>query len=133
MQKKSNQIVNEENRIELSKNRFSHHYQASQQQNYRQNKHRIHRIPFHQKVNAKNLKSFQIKLNRFSNNNCLTQVNSNTGLGFTIVGYCPCQIGKVESNSIAYNAGLIAGDLIIKINGKNVSRATCDSIVKIIK
>lgn len=25
------------------------------------------------------------------------------------------------------------GDLIIKVNGKNVSRATCDSIVKLIK
>jgi hypothetical protein len=36
-------------------------------------------------------------------------------------------------DSIAENAGLLPGDLIIKINGKNVSRATCYSIVKIIK
>ena len=54
-------------------------------------------------------------------------------LGFTIVGYCPCQIGKVYQCSISAQTGLLQGDLIIKINNKNVSRATCDSIVKIIK
>lgn len=54
-------------------------------------------------------------------------------LGFTVVGYCPCQVSKVENDSIAQTSGLMAGDLIIKINGKNVSRATCDSIVKLIK
>lgn len=133
-------IDDEDKKIELNKLKFNRHYQMQthQQHTYRSTKqHQIHhRIPFHQKVNTKNLKSIQIKLDRFSNNinNGLTQVNSSTvGLGFTIVGYCPCQIGKVESNSIAFNAGLTAGDLIIKINGKNVSRATCDSIVKIIK
>lgn len=36
-------------------------------------------------------------------------------------------------DSIAQHAGLLVGDFLIKINGKNVSRATCDSIVKIIK
>jgi C-terminal processing protease CtpA/Prc len=54
-------------------------------------------------------------------------------LGFTLAGYCPCYVAKLESNSSASKAGLMLGDLIIKINGKNVSRAKCDSIVRIIK
>ena len=54
-------------------------------------------------------------------------------LGFTLAGYCPCHIAKLESNSSAASAGLQVGDLVIKINGKNVSRAKCESIVKIIR
>ena len=53
--------------------------------------------------------------------------------GFTISGYCPCQVDKVEADSIAYKAGLLVGDLIIKINSNNVARATIPSIVKMIK
>ncbi|RNA32638.1 Regulator of G- signaling 3 [Brachionus plicatilis] len=53
--------------------------------------------------------------------------------GFTIHGYCPCQVGKVEKSSPSELSGLMPGDLIIKINGKNVSRATCDSVVRLIK
>jgi hypothetical protein len=105
-----------------------HHHRPKHYQIY-------HRIPFHQKLNTKNFKLVQIKLDR---SNLISNSNTNNTLstslfGFTIVGYCPCQIGKIESNSLASNAGLLTGDLIIKINGKNVSRATCDSIVKIIK
>jgi C-terminal processing protease CtpA/Prc len=36
-------------------------------------------------------------------------------------------------DSVAELNGLMQGDIIIKINGKNVARATRDSIVKIIK
>lgn len=54
-------------------------------------------------------------------------------LGATLAGYCPCYIAKIEANSIAALSGLQVGDFIIRINGKNVSRAKCDSIVKIIK
>ena len=39
----------------------------------------------------------------------------------------------MDQGSISAQTGLLQGDLIIKINNKNVSRATCDSIVKIIK
>ena len=58
---------------------------------------------------------------------------TNASFGFTIHGYCPCQVGKVEKNSISEQAGVMPGDLIIKINGRNVSRATCDSVVRLIK
>lgn len=61
------------------------------------------------------------------------EVNDSASFGFTIHGYCPCQVGKVEKNSVSEQSGLMPGDLIIKINGKNVSRATCDSVVKLIK
>jgi len=61
------------------------------------------------------------------------QANSDQSLGFTIAGYCPCHIAKLETNSVAAQAGLMIGDLIIKVNDKNVSRAKCLSIVKIIK
>lgn len=54
-------------------------------------------------------------------------------LGFTLAGYCPCHVAKLEANSIAALVGLQVGDLIIKINDKNVSRAKCESIIKIIK
>lgn len=53
--------------------------------------------------------------------------------GFTVLNSCPCQIGKVEMDSVAYRAGLRAGDFISKINDINVSRASCESVVKMIK
>ncbi|CAF0784269.1 unnamed protein product [Brachionus calyciflorus] len=63
----------------------------------------------------------------------LENENSQATFGFTVQGYCPCQVGKIEKNSISELQGLLPGDLIVKINGKNVSRATCDSVVKLIK
>ena len=54
-------------------------------------------------------------------------------IGFTLAGYCPCHIAKLETNSLASNAGLMLGDSVIKVNGRNVSRAKCNSIVRIIK
>jgi hypothetical protein len=53
--------------------------------------------------------------------------------GFTISGYCPCQVDKIEQDSIAIKAGLQIGDLIIKVNSNNVTRASIESIVKMIK
>lgn len=63
----------------------------------------------------------------------IQMIPSGQSLGFTLAGYCPCHIAKLETNSPAANVGLKVGDLIIKINDKNVSRAKCDSIIKIIK
>lgn len=48
------------------------------------------------------------------------------------IGYDPCVIGSVEENSVAYNAGLMVGDKIISINGKNVLFAREYSIIELI-
>jgi len=65
--------------------------------------------------------------------NLQTLVTGDQSLGFTLAGYCPCHIAKLEANSVAAQAGLKIGDLVIKVNERNVSRAKCLSIVKIIK
>lgn len=53
--------------------------------------------------------------------------------GFTITGNCPCMVGKVDASKQAFMAGLRPGDYLSSINNKNVSRATCESVVKLIK
>ena len=53
------------------------------------------------------------------------------GYGFSVVGGCPVKVGRVDAGSPA--AGLQKGDLIVSINGKNVSRSTNDSVAKIVK
>ncbi|CAF1164205.1 unnamed protein product [Didymodactylos carnosus] len=53
--------------------------------------------------------------------------------GFTVVGQCPTFVGRVDNNSSAAVAGLRAGDYIVKINGKNVSRAQKDTVSHLIK
>jgi hypothetical protein len=63
----------------------------------------------------------------------VTRPNELENYGFTIVGNCPCMIGKVDSTKQAYNSGLKSGDYLSSINNKNVSRATCESVVKLIK
>lgn len=55
------------------------------------------------------------------------------GFGFTVKGSCPCMVTKVESEKPAFSGGLREGDFISKINGVNVSRATCETVVKMIK
>lgn len=42
-------------------------------------------------------------------------------------------IGKVDASKQAFTNGLRPGDFIASLDGKNVSRATCDSVVKLIK
>lgn len=53
--------------------------------------------------------------------------------GFTITGNCPCMISKVNPRKQPFFKGLKSGDFIAAINNKNVSRGTCDSVVKLIK
>ena len=43
------------------------------------------------------------------------------------------KVGRVDAGSPAAAAGLKKGDLIVSINGKNVSRSTNDSVAKIVK
>ena len=63
----------------------------------------------------------------------VTRPNELESYGFTITNNCPCMVGKVDSSKQAYSAGLRAGDFLSMINNKNVSRATCESVVKLIK
>ena len=63
----------------------------------------------------------------------LERASESEGFGFTITNSCPCMVGKVDLDKSAFRAGLRPGDYISKINGKNVSRATCESVVKMIK
>ena len=53
--------------------------------------------------------------------------------GFTISGSCPCLVSKVDPEKDAFMKGLRPGDYIVKIHDINVSRATCESVVKLIK
>ena len=55
------------------------------------------------------------------------------GYGFSVVGGCPVKVGRVDAGSPAATAGLQKGDLIVCINGKNISRSTNDSVAKIVK
>jgi hypothetical protein len=64
---------------------------------------------------------------------CIKRSSTTADFGFTVVGYCPCQIGRVDTNSVAYKAGLQYGDQIIRVDSENVSRATSDRIVKLIR
>ena len=70
------------------------------------------------------LERLRFKLNRFS---------EQESFGFTITGNCPCMIGKVDLNKPGFFAGLRPGDYLASVNGKNVSRATTESVVKLVK
>lgn len=53
--------------------------------------------------------------------------------GFIIAGYCPCHVETVVENSIAFNACLQKGDLIMKVNDVNCCRARIKSILSLVK
>lgn len=57
----------------------------------------------------------------------------NRGFGFTVVGSSPARIGSVERESLAEEAGLRQNDLVIRVNGQNVSRSTAVSVAKCIR
>ena len=61
------------------------------------------------------------------------RANEHESFGFTVTNSCPCMVGKVDLNKNAFNSGLRPGDYIACINGQNVSRATCETVVKLIK
>lgn len=63
----------------------------------------------------------------------ITRRSENESYGFTVSGNCPCTVGKVDATKQAYAYGLRPGDHISALKGINVSRATCDSVVKLIK
>jgi len=53
--------------------------------------------------------------------------------GFSVVGEYPTFIGRVDQDSSAAMCGLKSGDYIVKINGKNVSRAQKNTVSNLIK
>lgn len=55
------------------------------------------------------------------------------GFGFTVIGSCPVKIGRIDSISRAEEAGLQQGDIVIRVNGQNVSRSTSVSVARCIK
>ena len=61
------------------------------------------------------------------------QTLESTEFGFTIAGYCPCYIDKIEQNSIAAKSGLKEKDLIMKINNINCCRATLKTTLNLMK
>ncbi|XP_060553687.1 uncharacterized protein LOC132714782 isoform X2 [Ruditapes philippinarum] len=55
------------------------------------------------------------------------------GFGFSVVDSCPVKIGRVDGSSSAQEVGLQKGDLVIRVNGQNVSRSTSVSVARCIK
>ena len=63
----------------------------------------------------------------------VVRAHEQESFGFTVTNSCPCAIGKVEMGKSGHRAGLRVGDFIACVNGQNVSRATCETVVKMIK
>ena len=63
----------------------------------------------------------------------ILQTLESTEFGFTIAGYCPCYIEKIQEKSIAAKAGLREKDLIMKINNVNCCRATLKTTLNLMK
>ncbi|KAL3872127.1 hypothetical protein ACJMK2_040079 [Sinanodonta woodiana] len=64
------------------------------------------------------------------------QINLTRGkhrFGFSVVEGCPVKVGHVEGASPAEQAGLHKDDIIIRVNGQNVSRSTAISVAKLVK
>ncbi|KAH3693881.1 hypothetical protein DPMN_081320 [Dreissena polymorpha] len=59
--------------------------------------------------------------------------SSRGSFGFSVVDACPAKVGRVDGSSCAEMAGLRTGDLIIRVNGENVSRSTSVSVSKCIR
>ncbi|KAK3593740.1 hypothetical protein CHS0354_013637 [Potamilus streckersoni] len=55
------------------------------------------------------------------------------GFGFTVVESCPVKVGRVDRDSHAAETGLREDDVIIQVNGVNVSRSTSTSVAKLVK
>ncbi|CAD5123685.1 DgyrCDS12010 [Dimorphilus gyrociliatus] len=53
--------------------------------------------------------------------------------GFTLYGSSPARVGQVERGGSADAAGLEAGDCIVSVNGRNVSRSSATSVAILIK
>ena len=57
---------------------------------------------------------------------------SRTGYGFTISGQHPCSLNGITAGSSADRAGLKTGDLLITVNGLDVSQSSHDDVVRLV-
>lgn len=55
------------------------------------------------------------------------------GFGFSVAESCPVKVGRVDGVSPAQMAGILTDDVIIRVNGLNVSRSTAVSVAKLMK
>jgi hypothetical protein len=62
----------------------------------------------------------------------LHRINTNIGFGFDLKGEKPAMVGSIRKSSIAEQAGLREGDLVISINNKKVTDLDHDSVVRLI-
>ena len=62
----------------------------------------------------------------------LHRINTNIGFGFDLKGEKPAMVGSVRKGSIADQAGLREGDLVISINSKKVTDLDHDQVVRLI-
>lgn len=54
------------------------------------------------------------------------------GFGFTISGQAPCILSCIVAGSPAERVGLRPGDFLVAVNGRNVSRAAHDDVVRLV-
>lgn len=59
--------------------------------------------------------------------------SSNHGFGFTLHGRSPAVVGQVLDGSAADKAGLRQGDLVERVNGRNVSRSAANRVADIVR
>ncbi|KAK2159076.1 hypothetical protein LSH36_159g06045 [Paralvinella palmiformis] len=55
------------------------------------------------------------------------------GYGFTLTGGCPSHVFTIDPESPADSAGMRVGDAVLSINGQDVSRATADTVARIVR
>ena len=62
----------------------------------------------------------------------LHRSNTNIGFGFDLKGDKPAMVGSVRKGSIADQAGLREGDLVVSINNKKVTDLDHDQVVRLV-
>ncbi|KAI0978242.1 hypothetical protein GJ496_000774 [Pomphorhynchus laevis] len=60
-------------------------------------------------------------------------IRGTSGFGFSIGGGCPCKITKVLNVNTCGETQPMVGDYLVSVNSKNVSRATLESVVRMIR
>ncbi|CAL1540455.1 unnamed protein product, partial [Lymnaea stagnalis] len=63
----------------------------------------------------------------------ITIQRGKNGFGFSFVDEFPPKVGRVDRASPAEQAGVKKGDFVIRINGQNVSRSTCEGVAHLVK